>query len=143
SIDGDSPNRYEPALGNVAAFNTVWGNQRGLRFRNSYGEIRDNIAANNALTGIKYDLDDAGWMVHHNDAFGSGTNYDLPSGVKTHPSNLSVDPAFVDAAGGNFALQQLAAGDGTQSPLVDAGSATVGTADIDGSTRSDGADDIG
>src|SRR5690606_30490132 len=43
SIDGDSPNRYEPALGNVAAFNTVWGNLRGLRFRNSYGEIRDNI----------------------------------------------------------------------------------------------------
>jgi len=142
SIDGDSPNRYAPATENIAAFNTVYGNQSGLRFRNASGEIRDNIVSENALVGIKYDQPDAGWAVHHNDSWGSATAYDLPSGVFPATSNLSINPRFVDAPGGRFQLRQVA-GEGARSQLLDAGSGPVEEVDISGSTASNGRADKG
>ena len=145
SIDGDSSNRYAPATGNVAAFNTVWGNQRGLRLRNSYGEIRDNIVADNALSGIKYDQADAALVVHHNDVWRSGTAYDLPSGIRPGPSNLQIDPQLRNPTAGDFALRQVAGqpGEDPMSPLVDAGSGPAATRDISGSTATDLRPDAG
>jgi hypothetical protein len=73
-----------------------------------------------------------------------------PSGLD--PTNLRVDPLFVNAAAGDFRLRNTAAGDPVESPAVDAGgvpSATVcpglpGEPCLDGMTAThDGGADLG
>jgi len=134
----DTPGHAVPPLssGNIAAFNTVYGNVRGLRFVNSAGEIRDNVVSMNGPSGIKFDQPGLGSIVHHNDSFGHTTNYEGPSGFQLWASNKSVDPLFVDAPNGDFALSQTAAGQLVQSPLVDEGSGPVAEVEISGSTQS-------
>ena len=133
--------------GNVAAFNTVHGNANGLRFFNTEGEIRDNAIAANTGLGLRVTSEGVASYVHHNDSFGNGaggtSNYDLPSGFALENSNLQVDPLFVAPGTGDFALAQVAAGQGADSPLVNRGSDLVADADIGGSTRTDGAADAG
>ncbi len=97
----------------------------------------------NGPTGIKFDQPGLGSIVHHNVSYGHVRDYDGPSGFQLWASNVSVDPLFVDPANGDFSLRQLAAGDGAQSPLVDAGSGPVEEVDISGSTRRDGVADTG
>ncbi|MBY0275801.1 right-handed parallel beta-helix repeat-containing protein, partial [Candidatus Binatia bacterium] len=139
-ISFDNTNTTNPPVstGNIAAFNTLYGNGRGLRFVNTAGEIRDNVVAMNGAVGIKFDQPGLASLVHHNDAFGQTTNYDAPSGFQLWASNKSVDPLFVDAPNGDFALSQIVAGQVLQSPLVDEGSGPVDEVDIAGTTQSGG-----
>ncbi len=125
------------ATDNVVAFNTVSGNgliavgSGGVRFENATGEIRDNIIANNTGRGVKTNT--AGSTVHHNDVFGSATDYDSETG--TEPifwSNLAVDPAFVGAA--DYRLTAV-------SPAIDTGSGDVANVDISGSATESGVAD--
>ena len=124
------------STGNIAAFNTVYGNNRGLRFVNASGEIRDNVVVSNASIGIKFDIGGLDTLLHHNDAFGHTQNYVVPNGFQLWASNKSVDPLFVAPASFDFALSQTAAGQAVQSPLVDEGSAPVAEIDISGTTQS-------
>ena len=139
-ISFDNTNTTNPPVsnGNIAAFNTLYGNGRGLRFVNTAGEIRDNVVAMNGAVGIKFDQPGLASLVHHNDSFGHTTNYDAPSGFQLWASNRSVNPLFVDAGNGDFALSQTAAGQAQQSPLVDEGSGPVDEVDIAGTTQSGG-----
>jgi hypothetical protein len=142
-IDFDNSNGGVVPLSqeNVAAFNTVYGNQSGLRFNNTEGEIRDNVIAGNTSIGLRVTTEGAGSHVHHNDSFGNSPNYSMPAGFVLGSSNLAVDPLFVAVGSGDFSLSQTAAGQAVNSPLVDAGSDLVADADISGSTRSDGVAD--
>ena len=141
---GDDP---PLSTGNLVAFNTVDANRRGIRLNNAAGEVRDNLITNNATSGLRISEEGAASLVHHNNSFANGAtgtnNWSLPSGFGLWASNSSVDPLYVDAVGGDLRLSAVAAGQAADSPLLDAGSAPIGIADIDGSTRSDGVADDG
>jgi len=146
-VDNGDPPLPRSLAGNVVAFNTVHGGGRllssgGIRFQQARGEIRDNVVSANRGAGIRTDL--APTLVHHNAVSGSTLAIDGRIGQEpTAWSNLSVVPAFVNAAAGDFRLRQEAAGDGVTSACVDAGSGTIGAVDISGSTRRDGVADAG
>ena len=133
--------------GNLVMFNTVVGNRQGIRFNNAEGQIHDNIVTDQTVSGIRVTNPGAASLVHHNNSWNNGqngdNNYSMPSGYSLWASNISVDPLFTNAAGGEFHLQQIEAGDLADSPLLDLGSAPVGIAEVIGSTRSDGAADTG
>ena len=113
-------------------------------------EVRDNVIVSNAATGLR--LDAAGSFVKNNLLFGSATplspaDYPLGGGM------LAVDPLLVDPDGADgvlggisgwaddlFALAHVAAGQGADSPAVNAGSGNASALDIGGSTRSDAVD---
>lgn len=133
------------SIGNLIVFNTVVGNRQGIRLNNAEGEIRDNIIANQSLSGLRVSDPGAGSLVHHNNSWNNGAtgqnNYSMPSGFDLWSSNRSLSPGFVDSLADDFRLQQIAAGDLQDSLLLDLGSAPIGTADISGSTRRDGLPD--
>lgn len=137
----DNGDEVGGATDNIVAFNTVYGagqssSAGGIRFENATGEIRDNVLSQNSNIGIKTDT--APVYAHHNVQFASATAYDTASGQEpTLWANLIADPLFVDAPGGNFALQNVAAGQGATSPAVEQGSGLAAASDISGSTRSD------
>ncbi|MEO2169674.1 MAG: right-handed parallel beta-helix repeat-containing protein, partial [bacterium] len=144
-IDSEAP--APVSSGHLVAFNTLYGNgttggQGGLRLQNAIGELRDNIVVGNSGRGIKSDT--APLLLHHNLVFANPVAYDTQiSAMPTAWDNRARDPLFRDPSGGDFRLQQSAAGDGATSPAVDAGSAEPVPAGISGSTRGDAASDIG
>jgi len=129
----------------VIAFNTVRGNgavtpSGGLFLENATAEVRDNIFAANQTRGVK--LDTAGTRLHHNDLFGSAVAIEANVGAEPLAwSNLGDDPLFTGPT--EPTLQQIAAGQGADSPLVDRGSGSTVARDISGSTRTDDAEDEG
>src|SRR5581483_3467333 len=128
---------------NVVSFNTVVDcgtTQGGIAFNNASGEIRDNVLAGNVNRGIRVDTDPT--LIHHNDVFGSATPIDVFAGAPTMWANLFVDPLFVDAGNGNYALRSADL-EGADSPAIDRASGSPGARDISGSTRSDGGADAG
>ncbi|MBY0274768.1 right-handed parallel beta-helix repeat-containing protein, partial [Candidatus Binatia bacterium] len=126
---------------NVIAFCTVAfsGGGRGgaIRVRNAIAEIRDSVLADNQPYGIR--LDTIGSSLHHD--LISGSDHPLsPGDYPVGAGMLAGDPLFVAPAGpdgarggvdgfadDDFSLAQIAAGDGAQSPAVDAGSGDVAT----------------
>ena len=84
--------------------------------------LRNNIVMENVGGGIM--ASGAGLSVTHNDVWGN-TGGDF-QGMTADPSNLSLDPLFVDAAGGDLGLAQY-------SPCVDRGDEDADCLDPDGS----------
>jgi hypothetical protein len=79
-----------------------------------------------------------------NTALGTFNYNDYNSAVLPGTGNISSDPLFVNAAGADFHLSQIAAGQGSDSPAVDVGSDTaVNLGFSDRSTRSDEVADAG
>ena len=132
---------------NVVAFNTVYGsgvvsNGGGIRFQNATGEIRDNVVSMNTTIAVKVDTAPA--YIHHNVLHGSAIEIDDETGQEPVVwNNLTSDPELVNPATGNFALSEIASGQGSNSPALDAGSADVSLTDISGSTRTDTIVDAG
>ena len=65
---------------------------------------------------------------------------DIQGGGFGGTGNIDADPLFVTGAGGDFLLSQIAAGQGMDSPAVDAGDPG---ATPEGTTRTDGVEDTG
>ena len=148
SIDDSVPPAPPASDGQVVAFNTVWQSARlsatsgGIRFASASGEIRDNVVVAVGGSVVKTDL--APTVVHHNVLFGGARIFDSKSGQEpVRRANRVADPLLVDPAASDFALRQVAAGQGEDSPARDAGSGTVATLDIGGSTRTDAVADAG
>jgi parallel beta-helix repeat protein len=71
----------------------------------------------------------------------SSVTSDVEGGL-AGPGNFDADPLFVDGPAGPFYLSQIAAGQGAQSPCVDAGEVVPGIV-VDGTTRTDEGPDLG
>lgn len=97
-----------------------------------------NTYENNIIDGAM------GWNMSY---FNSSTfNYnDWTQGVLpgTGTGNLNVNPLFVDKSNNDLHLSQTAAGQGSDSPLVDAGSDTAQNLGFTGTTRTDNVADTG
>ncbi len=79
-----------------------------------------------------------------NTALGTFNYNDYNSAVLPGTGNISSDPLFVNAAGADFHLSQIAAGQGSDSPAVDVGSDTAANLGFsDRSTRTDQVADAG
>ena len=146
-VDNGDPPVPATTAGQIVAFNTVVGSGRravagGIRFQNATGEIRDNLVASNLGSGIRTDQSSS--VVHHNLVHGSAVAIDRV-GASAAPqwANVFAEPLFGNPASGDFTLRQTAAGQTATSPAVDAGSGSVSTRDVTGSTRSDGVADAG
>lgn len=72
----------------------------------------------------------------YNDVHGNTTNYSLSNGSGTvkGPNSLSVSPAFVDPVNGDFRLSRRAAGQSTDSPVINKGSDTTENLGLSGRT---------
>jgi hypothetical protein len=136
---GDSSDPELPATGGLIARHNTFVPEDGIWLRETTGMV---VLEDNIWWGWLSVPDGA--VVRHN--LVESTNEVLD------PSNLIADPLFVDPAEGDFHLSQLDAGQGAQSPAVDAGSAPA--ADVcpdspdlpcfDGwTTRTDGGTDTG
>src|SRR5690606_2857738 len=91
--------------------------------------------ANNPERGIK--VDTAPTFIHHNLVFGSLKPFEIDNDQPPVLwANLAADPAFADAANGDYRLL-------ASSPAIDAGSGPVASVDISGSARADGEPDAG
>ncbi len=158
TIDGDQGAIPQPPVpgGNVVAFCTIYGNGAGLRVLGASGEIRDNDISGNRDLGLYAAGPDL--LVHHNNFALNGRDRDsdgLHADSLQIWSNLGRSPRHLDRDGADdilggsgwrdddFRLEQLAAGDSRQSPLVDSGSGAVTGLDISGSTARSGAADSG
>lgn len=146
-IQFDSNGEPTTSADNVVAFNTVYDSGAssaagGIRFQNATGEIRDNVVLMNNSIAVKVDTAPA--YIHHNVIHGSTTDIDTQSGQEPVTwENLTSDPLLVNPAGGDLSLSHTAAGQGSDSPAIDQGSADVSEADISGSTRTDATADSG
>ncbi|HEY3267997.1 MAG TPA: NosD domain-containing protein [Armatimonadota bacterium] len=113
--------------------NTISGNKVGVYYSGTEPVIANNVIANSSTYGIGRPTSSAAVTMHHNDVFGGGLYSGLPvqTGVR---GNISADPLFRSAAGGNY---RLSAG----SPCIDAGDDAVPslTVDLDGRDRKLGA----
>ncbi|MFN8423337.1 MAG: NosD domain-containing protein [Anaerolineae bacterium] len=110
----------------TALNNTVWGGKRGIAVDVAGAVIRGNVVGENEWTGIG---GAEGQDVAYNDVWHAGTPYD-----KAAPGDgaLAADPAFVDAAKGDYRL-------GSASPCIDAGDPAPERRDADGSRGDMGA----
>jgi len=109
---------------------TIWGNSGGeggaMALKLSTVTARNNILAQNSGgEQVLVEESDVGWM--YNDVWGSDPPFDGMDDPTGTSGNISEDPDFVDAGGGDLNLD-------AGSPCVDAG--TPGGTDPDGS-RSD------
>jgi len=79
-----------------------------------------------------------------NTALGTFNYNDYNGGVLPGTGNLSSDPLFVNAATDDYHLSHIAAGQGSDSPAIDAGSDTAANLGLDtGTTRTDNVTDTG
>ncbi|MAG54902.1 MAG: hypothetical protein CMJ83_01290 [Planctomycetes bacterium] len=93
--------------------NTLDGNGNGIRLQGGAWTVMNNVVTNSTNSGI-YDFGGApvfSYTLDFNCVFGNGTNYQA---VTAGPSSISVDPAYVNPAGGDYHLMPT-------SPCVDAG----------------------
>lgn len=134
--------------GAVILQNTIFANlNRGLLLGGSDAKppsanatVMRNIFQANGNAGIQVNnLSLPGYVGNYNlstDPYGPGT----PVGL----NDVLRDPLFVDAAAGDFRLQQTAAGQAATSPAVDAGGMSAAAAGMDRmTTRTDGVPDRG
>ncbi|MBU6282598.1 right-handed parallel beta-helix repeat-containing protein, partial [bacterium] len=135
------------------AFNALGG----VRFAKAAGTIRDNLLTDTPGVGLR--IDTAGSTLLHNGFFADAQEMDPATYILAQCSgcaaNLVLDPVFVDPDGADgvrgglgwadddFRLSQVAAGQATQSEAVDAGSVGVDSLGPVGTTRTDGAPDLG
>jgi len=114
---------------------TSRGNNQGAYFTaGGTRTLSDSILASNTAEGI-YKDGGTGSTLSNNDVWSNGTNY---RNCTADPASISADPLFVDAAGGNFRLQQVAAGQAADSPCLNAGSRSAADAGLaDRTTRTD------
>jgi parallel beta-helix repeat protein len=127
---------------NVAYNNIVYGNAHGISV--AYGctncQVYNNTVYGNQLEGISMTSANS-TIVKNNIIYGNGgtiVDWDNGSGGLVQSNNLTTDPNFVNAAAGDFHLQQ-------GSPVIDAGmTLSQVTTDADGKARPAGsAYDIG
>jgi parallel beta-helix repeat protein len=145
---GDLTGEYGVTLvngsGHQVINNTIYGNLNGgLRLGVSnntpvFSTVLNNIIVQNPI-GVKEPAgsDYTGHAtLDHNDVYGNTTNYSLSKGSGTikGPNSLSVSPAFVDPANGDFRLRRQAAGQSTDSPVIDNGSDTAENLGLSGRT---------
>ena len=129
----------------IIVHNTFIGNGYGgstayLTGAMSMGSGGSEVVANNIMTSNYYGLNcyscSSTWR--NNLVWGNTTGY--VNDASAHSTDLSQDPLFADASGGNYGLS-------ASSPLIDAGSSTYGVyapGDKDGESRPQGAGyDIG
>ena len=89
--------------------NTFDSNARGFLSVNGFGVVaRNNIVTNSTDYGIRGPFAE----LDYNDVWNNNPDYE--GGAGAGPNDISVDPLFVDAAGGNYRLQG-------SSPCIDAG----------------------
>jgi parallel beta-helix repeat protein len=89
--------------------NTIYSGETGIIFFSTSGRVRNNI-----ISGCNVGLyTAAGWTIFedYNAIWGNNTNY---SYVTSNPTDLLVNPLFIDSLGRNFNLQSL-------SPCINAG----------------------
>jgi parallel beta-helix repeat protein len=122
---------------NVAINNVVWGNNGGIRadYASVDAQILNNTTFGNADFGIRVG-DGSRTIVRNNIAYQNGLS--LGGSSTTASNNLTVDPMFVNASGGDFHLR-------SGSPAIDAGTAIASvTTDADQVPRPQGSQtDIG
>jgi hypothetical protein len=115
-----------PASSGTFTNSVVYGNHgsaQGILVAGSHVAVENCIVAQNGRAdGVN---SSEGALVEYTDSWGNGTNFagDAASGT----GNISVDPSFIDAAGGDFSLNA-----GT-SPAIDAGDPAAAFNDPDGS----------
>jgi len=79
-----------------------------------------------------------------NTALGTFSYNDYDAAVLPGAGNISSDPLFVNAGGADFHLSHVAAGQGSDSPAIDAGSAAAAALGLDTrTTRTDSVGDAG
>jgi parallel beta-helix repeat protein len=127
-------------VNNTLARNAGWGIVVG----SAGGPSPDALVLNN----IFWENRDGGLTVGRESTCGYVAGFNInPNGYGTQtPRNaydLNVDPLFLNPDDGSFRLQQVAAGQGQNSPGVDAGSSTIEELGITGSTASNGEPDTG
>jgi hypothetical protein len=130
--------------GHQVVNNTIYGNlSGGLRLGTSnttpvFSTVLNNIIVQNPI-GVKEPggSDYTGHAIlNYNDVYGNTTNYSLSNGSGTvkGSNSLSVSPAFVDPANGDFRLSRQASGQSTDSPVIDKGSDTTENLGLSGRT---------
>ena len=136
----------------VVENNTVYNNgDSGVILAGAYTGVTivNNILARNLFFGISDMLNTNEPATESNNLFflnGSGACNQLtaPKCTVTVNDILGSDPLFVDEAGGDFHLSQTLAGQGSDSPAVDAGSALASVLGLDTlTTRTDNVADSG
>ncbi len=94
-------------------------------------------------TGNLYE-DNIIWDTVDNTSLATANYNDYIGSVLTGTGNISSNPLFINAGGGDFHLSHVATGEGSDSPAIDAGSDTAANLGYtDKSTRTDGIDDTG
>jgi hypothetical protein len=106
----------------VIANNTIYGGNLGLYLRG-----HSSLVANNIVTGCQRGISVSGVMIRgYNNIWGNTTNWSFGS---PDPTDISIDPKFIDPLSANFGLLR-------SSGCIDAGNPGVSYNDPDG-TRND------
>jgi parallel beta-helix repeat protein len=136
----------DTSLDNIIESNTVDRNTSGVRFRFGGGSILNNIITNSLATGLKIDSP-APVQEDYNNVFGNaggnnaGGNFDYRAGLRPGLHTISLDPLYVPVSEGgeddSYHLSQIAAGQGADSPCVNAGLGPAESSEAEGSTATD------
>ncbi len=116
----------------------------GHTFRNNTFAGTSNLALENGNATNLFE-DNIFWTAAiQNTALGTFNYNDYNAGVLPGTGNFSSDPLFVNPAGGDYHLSHIAAGQGADSPAIDAGSDTAANLGLDTrTTRTDSVTDTG
>jgi len=130
--------------GHQVTNNTIYNNRNGgLRLGVSNTVPVFSTALNNIIVQNPIGVREPGGSdytghatLNYNDVYGNTTNYALSNGSGTvkGPNSLSVSPAFINPANGDFRLSRQAAGQSTDSPVINKGSDTTENLGLSGRT---------
>ncbi|MDI6591583.1 MAG: right-handed parallel beta-helix repeat-containing protein [Patescibacteria group bacterium] len=145
----------ENCVNNTITNNTSYYNQENgilIESDSNNNKLKNNIVVNNNEAGIQVS-DSHNVESTYSNVWGNNPDYD---GIEAGTGSISADPLFVDPDGpdnilggdngqdDSFHLSQIAAGQATDSPCVDAGSDTASALNMDKkTTRTDKVTDSG
>lgn len=119
-------------------YNTVTQNENiGIECASSHVLVRGNIVTTNSGGGIKVTAGEDIFLEHNDFWMNTGLDY---FGTEAGETDIAGDPLYVDGVSGGYYLSQMAAGEGIDSPCLDAGDAEALPR---GFTRTDHVDDAG